>query len=355
MQNKIEKTVFYICLAEVLLGGGAFCLVWKFPGGAPLFLLVFLVSVLGTTMLGFRRVRNQVNHVMELVDDTIEQLILHHECSHFPENEDSLLGKFQSQIIKLHQILLSYEERERLRREQMEQSISDLVHQINTPISNLKIYAEFLNQPDLGEEERILFGKNILSQARKLEWLGEGFGKLSRLEQGIIQLHPAMQPVIGPLLSAIDEVMPKALQNGNEIQLQADQHLEAWMDPKWTEEVFFNLLDNGTKYSSPGTPILIQVEKYEMHVKISVTTQGNLPGKEEIPRLFQRFYRGASSQGREGVGLGLYLVREIVRQQNGYLKTSLHPPGSLTFSVFLRNEPVTDRTGGAKDDTYFTH
>ena len=107
MQNKIEKTVFYICLAEVLLGGGAFCLVWKFPGGAPLFLLVFLVSVLGTTMLGSRRVRNQVNHVMELVDDTIEQLILHHECSHFPENEDSLLGKFQSQIIKLHQILLS--------------------------------------------------------------------------------------------------------------------------------------------------------------------------------------------------------------------------------------------------------
>ena len=105
MQNKIEKTVFYICLAEVLLGGGAFCLVWKFPGGAPLFLLVFLVSVLGTTMLGFRRVRNQVNHVMELVDDTIEQLILHHECSHFPENEDSLLGKFQSQIIKLHQKL----------------------------------------------------------------------------------------------------------------------------------------------------------------------------------------------------------------------------------------------------------
>lgn len=354
MQNRSEKVIFYMCLTEVLLGGGTFCLAWRLPGWTPLFLFLFLAAILLITVLGFRKIRSQVNHTMELVDDTIEQLILSHECRYFDENTDSLLGKFQSQIMNLHQILQSYEEREKSRRQQIEQSISDLVHQINTPISNIKMYGEFLDEPDLQEKERSLFTQNILNQAAKLEWMGEGFGKISRLEHGLIQLHPVMQPVMEPLLSAIDEVTPKAIQNKNEIQLQGNQHLEAWIDSRWTEEVFFNLLDNGTKYSKSGTPICISIEKYELHVKISVVTQGNLPDPEEIPRLFQRFYRGTSAKKREGVGLGLYLAREIIRQEKGYLKAEILPGEFLAFSVFLRNEPVNVR-GGKKDDTYFTH
>lgn len=352
MTYENEKIVLKMCIAEVLLGGGTFCLAWKFPLWAPVFLAVLVLCTIAVICLGFWKIRNQINHTMELVDDTIDQLILHHECRYFDENADSLLGKFQSQIVKLHQILQSYEANEKRQREQMEQSISDLVHQINTPIANLQLYGEFLEQKGLPEQERILFAENIKSQSQKLKWMGEGFGKISRMEQGMIQIHPVFQPILPPLLSAIDEVTPKALKNQNEIQLRGDQHLKAWMDPKWTEEVFFNLLDNGTKYSEPGTQIVAAIEEYEMYVKISVTTQGNLPAREEIPQLFQRFYRSPSVHKADGVGLGLYLAREIVRRQCGYMKTTIGSDNTITFSVFLRKEDQAEKKGEDENGTY---
>lgn len=339
-----ERTIIKICGLEVLLGGGAFCLFWCFPYWTPVIFLVFLLGVLGLTAAAFRKVRKQVNHTMELVDDTIDQLILGRECRYFDENEDDLLGKFQSQILRLYQIRKAYQEKERLQKEQLEQSISDLVHQINTPIANLKLYGDFLGQEELTEEERKKFAASIKSQTRKLQWLGEGFGKISRMEQGMIQLRPKNNPVLPALLSAVGEITPKAMENQNEIRLSGGEHVTAWFDPRWTEEVFFNLLDNGTKYGNFASPIQVTVENYELHVKVSVTTQGNLPRPEEIPRLFQRFYRGAAAGSKEGVGLGLYLAREIVQRQNGYMKAEFEKDDKITFYVFLRKEEETDET-----------
>lgn len=343
MQRENESVILQICAAEILLGGGIFCLSWKFPRWSPLLFLGYLIATLAVLLLGFRKIKRQVNHTMELVDDTIDEMILHHECRHFDEYTDSLLGKFQSQILRLHQILISYEEREKRQKEQMERSISDLVHQINTPIANLQLYAQLLQQEELSQEEQTVFAKSVQSQAQKLEWLGEGFSKISRLEQEIIQLHPRREPLLPTVLSAIDEVTPRAVQRGNEIRLTGNQHLQAWFDPRWTEEVIFNLLDNGVKYSDPGSTILVSLEEYEIHGKISVTTRGQLPDSEEFPRLFQRFYRSQKTEQAEGVGLGLYLAREVVRSQNGYVKVSSHRDGEITFSVFLRREEVEEK------------
>ena len=83
---------------------------------------------------------------------------------------------------------------------------------------------------------------------------------------------------------------------------------------KWTEEVFFNLLDNAVKYSDPHSTILVEILEYEMYVRIAVCSQGRKIEREEFPALFQRFYRGKAVKEQEGVGLGLYLAREIVKR-----------------------------------------
>lgn len=107
----------------------------------------------------------------------------------------------------------------------------------------------------------------------------------------------------------------------------------------------FNLLDNAVKYSNPKSVIEIRIEDYEMHIRVSVITRGQLPGKDEIPKLFQRFYRGKNAGRAEGVGLGLYLVREIMRNQKGYVKVSTDKKEEVTFSVSFRKN--AEETGTA--------
>lgn len=296
--------------------------------------IVFLVVLL--TYVWYRRLREKVNTTMEQVDATIDGLIHHRRPQYFSETEDSLLGKFQSEILQLHDMLTSYEAREKELRESLSGSISDLVHQINTPITNIRMYSGFLQDGGLTDEEQRQFAIKIQKQADKLSWLGEGFAKVSRMESGIISLQPETQKVLPILLRAIDQVTLKAQEHGNEIALEGDQKQDAYLDAKWTEEVFYNLLDNAVKYSDEGSRIVAAMTRYEMYVRVDVRNRGLKIEKEEYPKVYQRFYRSGQVQEQEGVGLGLYLAREIVRGQQGYMKVGRNEVGETVFSVFLR-------------------
>lgn len=296
--------------------------------------IVFLMVLL--TYVWYRRLREKVNTTMEQVDATIDGLIHHRRPQYFSETEDSLLGKFQSEILQLHDMLTSYESKEKELRESLSGSISDLVHQINTPITNIRMYSGFLQDGGLTDEEQRQFAIKIQKQADKLSWLGEGFAKVSRMESGIISLQPEVQKILPILLRAIDQVTLKAQEHGNEIALEGDQKQDAYLDAKWTEEVFYNLLDNAVKYSDEGSRIVAAMTRYEMYVRVDVRNRGLKIEKEEYPKVFQRFYRSGQVQEQEGVGLGLYLAREIVRGQQGYMKVGRNEVGETVFSVFLR-------------------
>lgn len=298
--------------------------------------VLILAVVLALVLLRYKKMEKFADRAMIQANDIIEQLILGREVKYFSENEDSLLGKFQARVGRLYDIHSAQEQREKELRDQISRSVSDLVHQINTPIANIKMYSEFLKEDSLTTEERRHFADNLERQARKLSWLGEGFAKVSRLETGIISLKPKLQPVLPVVLSAVDQVSLKAEQHGNDICLEGRQDLKACLDRKWTEEVFFNLLDNAVKYSAPESRILVELLEYEMYIRINVCSQGTKVEREEFARVFQRFYRGRNAEEQEGVGLGLYLAREIVNGQRGYMKGEYELEKGNVFSVFLR-------------------
>lgn len=298
--------------------------------------VLILAVVLALVLLRYKKMEKFADRAMIQANDIMEQLILGREVKYFSENEDSLLGKFQARVGRLYDIHSAQEQREKELRDQISRSVSDLVHQINTPIANIKMYSEFLKEDSLTTEERRHFADNLERQARKLSWLGEGFAKVSRLETGIISLKPKLQPVLPVVLSAVDQVSLKAEQHGNDICLEGRQDLKACLDRKWTEEVFFNLLDNAVKYSAPESRILVELLEYEMYIRINVCSQGTKVEREEFARVFQRFCRGRNAEEQEGVGLGLYLAREIVNGQRGYMKGEYELEKGNVFSVFLR-------------------
>ena len=210
--------------------------------------------------------------------------------------------------------------------------IADISHQTKTPIANLMLYSELLLENELSEATRTNV-EAVHHQSEKLCFLIDSLVKLSRLENGIIALspqHTALQPM---LTSIAKQYSIKAEEKGLSLEIKSTD-IFALYDPKWTTEAIANIVDNAIKYTEYGT-ITISAESYEMFVRINISDTGAGIPEDEQPKIFTRFYRSKNVQEQEGVGIGLYLAREIISSEGGYIKVSSIADKGSTFSVFL--------------------
>ena len=286
----------------------------------------------------YRLISRDINRTLGDMADCIQSLIDGTPRKHFVQTEDSLPGKFQTQLLKLYDIMRgAQEEEERMRRE-LSGMVADLVHQVNTPLTNVQMYCGFLTEDqELPHAERKRICGIIDAQVEKLGWFADGFTKAARLEDDLMQMTPARQPILDMVLAAIDQISLKAEKNQKEIRLEGPQDISAVFDRRWTEEALFNLLDNAVKYGETGRPVTVRMDAYDLFVRIDVISFGTPIPAEEYNRLFQRFYRGSNAVLiQEGVGLGLYLTRKILSRQGGYVKVEKVGEEGNGFGVFLR-------------------
>lgn len=296
------------------------------------------VSLLMLSGLYFA-VARRVNDRLYKLGDFTESLIEGCPETVFPVGEDTILSRLQEQLMRLYDILRSYEEREKRLRRQLDENIGDLVHQLNTPITNIKIYAGFLERDDLVEEEKVRFIKCLQEQAQKLSWLGESFSKVSRLETGIIRLKAQRQRLQPIILNAVGQITEKAQQKGINIVLRGDVSEEVTADSRWTAEAVFNVLDNAVKYGDEGSEIEIEAVKMTNYVGVAVRNSGSEIDPEEYHHLFKRFYRGKRCGEIEGSGLGLYIVRKILEDEKGYVTAGRTHDGRTEFMICLWQAP----------------
>ena len=213
-------------------------------------------------------------------------------------------------------------------KEKLKALIGDISHQTKTPISNLLLYTQLLSEQP--ENRNCL--EALDAQARKLQSLIDALVKTSRLESGVIALHPVPGELQKTIRAALSQIAPKAEAKGIPITLEpADA--QAIFDPKWTEEAIYNLLDNAVKYTQGEVCITATENPLFSAVHIRDTGPG-IP-EEEQAKVFQRFYRGAEHAEEEGVGIGLYLVRQIAQGQGGYVKVRSQVGVGSTFSLYL--------------------
>ena len=208
--------------------------------------------------------------------------------------------------------------------------IGDISHQTKTPIANILLYTQLLSE----QPGNTACLDALEGQTKKLQSLIEALVKTSRLESGVIALHPVPRKLLPMLESAVSQLAPKAAAKKIPITLEpADA--DAVFDPKWTEEALYNLLDNAVKYTPAGGAVRVTTTAYQMFSAIHVSDTGSGIPEEEQPRVFQRFYRGAEHAEAEGIGIGLYLVRQIAEGQGGYVKVSSQMGVGSTFSLYL--------------------
>ena len=211
--------------------------------------------------------------------------------------------------------------------------IGDIAHQTRTPMANILLYAQLLSEQPLPEESRLCVGA-LEGQTKKLQSLIDALVKTSRLEAGVIALHPVPGKLWPMLASAVAQLAPRAAEKGMEITLEPTQAC-AVFDPRWTEEAVYNLLDNAVKYTPEGGVVRVRVTEYPLFAAIHVSDTGAGIPEEEQAKVFQRFYRGEAHREEEGVGIGLYLVRQIAQGQGVYVKVSARPGAGSTFSLYL--------------------
>ena len=211
--------------------------------------------------------------------------------------------------------------------------IADISHQTRTPIANLLLYASLLSESELDPRQREQV--NALSaQAEKLSFLIKALVKASRLEAGIVAPAPAVNPV-GPLLeNAVEQEGPAAL--AKQITLTAEPFDgSAAFDPRWTGEALGNVVNNAVKYTPPGGRVSVSAQLLDSFCRIDVADTGPGVPEGEQAAVFNRFYRGGATRAAEGLGLGLYLAREILAKQGGYIRLSSRPGEGCVFSLYL--------------------
>ncbi|MBD5507628.1 MAG: HAMP domain-containing histidine kinase [Lachnospiraceae bacterium] len=218
-------------------------------------------------------------------------------------------------------------------KEKIKTLIADISHQTKTPLANILLYTELLKEEGLGNNEN----RELLeAQAKKLDFLIQSLVKMSRLETGILIMHPEKNEVSAFLEEAGDQYAALAQEKGLYLRVlwQEAEGISACFDPKWTQEALGNLIDNAIKYTETGG-VTVRVKAYELFVCIEVADTGIGIAEEEQAKIFGRFYRSAQVADGVGVGIGLYLTREILRQQSGYIKLVSALGEGAVFSMYL--------------------
>lgn len=300
-------------------------MLWGFSGVLILFALLLLLDFL----------HNRYNDdLLEQITLLIEALVEQQERQIFSEAEDTLTARLQHQLLKLRNILTAQNQMLAQEKEQIKTLISDISHQIKTPIAAANTFAELLSDGELSAEERTEYITTLQMSLGKLTFLTNSLIKMSRLESGIISLKPEKNSLNEIVLQAVKTVYAKAKEKGILITFECAQAFEAVLDFNWTAEAISNVIDNAVKYTPQGGFVRLQITEYPSFLRLDISDSGVGIPEEEQAKIFGRFYRGKQSVGTDGVGIGLYLTREIINKQNGYMKVSSDENGS-TFSMFL--------------------
>jgi signal transduction histidine kinase len=345
LMNKVNQAAFYkiyILFGTIFLlltAGMVSFLFFSYNSDRLRFITVIFIYALAIVILSIIFIvilKSKLTKVIDAVDHIIQDAIegKSNVCAGYDETSVSSLEGKAHRFVTMSKSTADAISEER---NKIKTLISDISHQTKTPISNSLLYSELLlDSCNLSDEEKNLV-TGIKGQSEKLKWLIESLVKMSRLETGIISVNNSLVPIFKTISNSIEVVFANAEKKNIQIEVSCDENIRVYHDSKWTSEAITNILENAIKYTRENGQIKVSVTQYEMFARIDILDTGIGIKESELNQIFKRFYRSDEISQCSGVGIGLYLAREIISSQGGYIKVkSVVNEGSI-FSVFLPN------------------
>lgn len=236
-------------------------------------------------------------------------------------------------------------EQMKIEKEETKSLVTDISHQLKTPVAALKACFEILQQNALSEQEREEFSMRCNQQLRGLENMLAALINISRMETGIIEINREEACIFDTFVDAVNRVFVKSNEKNITIEVEAEveiEQLKIFHDRRWLCEAFINILENAIKYSPPESCITTCFILRTTFLRIEVEDQGIGIPREEVNQVFKRFYRGQSEKvkAQEGSGVGLYLTREIISRHGGTITVYSTKTGGKG-SIFVFQIPYT--------------
>ena len=283
-------------------------------------LIGILVILIGILLYKYIVLRSEMSELSDYIDKALDGNL---EITEFDEKE---LSKIKSKIIKFLYSNQVKEKKISTEKNKTKDLIADISHQTKTPITNLSLYISLLEDDPKDEYLEI-----IKYELNKLEFLIQNLVKSSRLESDIISLqkHQAnLKDLVEDVLREFKVILDEKCISIN----LKDEDLIFNLDERWLKEAIHNLVDNAIKYSPNGSTINISIYKSYLNYNLDIENECKDLSEETLPKIFERFYRGANSVSKDGLGLGLFIAREIIEKHGGNIRASLDE-NRIKFSV----------------------
>ncbi len=215
--------------------------------------------------------------------------------------------------------------------------ISEIIHEIRTPLTAILSYADLLQRTDIDETARTKFATIIQQETERVNRLATAFLDLARLESGRIQMSRDPLDMSEVIHLAADVIRPTAEENDRQLKVNITDELpKTTGDAQRIHQVLLNLLSNAVKYSDPGDTVTLNTYVTQNHIVVSVTDTGPGIPKDQISKLFQKFSRLPGSEHKApGTGLGLVVARQIVEAHQGSIEVESEVNKGTTFRFTL--------------------
>ena len=302
---------------------------------AVLCCLFFCLFVLSCVICFVVLIRRKLTLFSDLFCQTLDDMLSGNIEPLQIVEEESLFYKINYRLERLYEVMDENRRNVAKERADLQELISDISHQVKTPIANLKMINSTLMEQEVPLHKQKEFLSATASQLDKLDFLMQAMIKTSRLETGVISLEKKIQPIYDTLASALGGILLNAEKKRIDISVDCPEQLSVPHDRKWTSEALFNILDNAVKYTPENGKITVTVECWELYLKISIADTGKGIPEKYQGAIFKRFYREDDVHDVEGIGIGLYLAREIITMQGGYIKVASTPGIGSCFMIFL--------------------
>ena len=225
-------------------------------------------------------------------------------------------------INELASILSAQAEHEKQTREFLQDMISDVSHQLKTPLAALKMYDEIMAQEGTDRETILAFSQKSLREIRRVEDVVYTLLKIARLDAGTVRMEKAEENMEMLLKDVTERFETLAAQEAKEIVLSGSSDVFLYCDALWMSEALGNVVKNALEHTGRGGKVVISWERTPLLTNIVVEDNGTGIHQEDIHNIFKRFYRSRFSQDTHGIGLGLPLAKSIVEAHQGTISVT---------------------------------
>ncbi|NMS89410.1 HAMP domain-containing histidine kinase [Clostridioides difficile] len=255
----------------------------------------------------------------------------------YSDTKDTRLSKISHQVKKVKDMIEIEVEQSKLEKEAIKSLISNMSHQLKTPLSNITIYCELLENMNISTSQKMEFLQKMKNETFKIDWLLQSLFKMTKLEDGVIKFEVEELLIKDTILQSISSVFNKAEAKDIRISLESFSDIKLVHNKKWTIEAIVNVLENAIKYSPSTSIITVSVIKMELYTKITIKDEGIGIDSKELNDVFKRFYRSKNVENQNGTGIGLYLARLILEKEKGNIIVESKLGKGSCFSIFLQN------------------